>query len=145
VSIDRQMLRRVIVNLVRNAIEAVRGARPEGRGMGPQGRVSVRAQRSGATVIILVEDDGPGVAADSRERGLDPYFTRKRQGTGLGLAIVKKIVVEHNGTITAGRSERLGGAEFAVVLPVTAPSSAQGSAEHDPRAGEAPPSRRSVA
>ena len=65
-----------------------------------------------------MEDDGPGVAEASRERIFDPYFTTKRHGTGLGLAIVKKIVVEHNGSIAAGRSERLGGAEFVVVLPL---------------------------
>jgi signal transduction histidine kinase len=80
--------------------------------------VVVRARRDDETAAIIVEDDGPGVAEASRERIFDPYFTSKRQGTGLGLAIVKKIVVEHNGSITAGRSERLGGAEFAVVLPL---------------------------
>ena len=121
VAIDRQMLRRVLVNLVRNAIEAIRGARDDassGRHLAANGRVVVRARRDDETAAIIVEDDGPGVAEASRERIFDPYFTSKRQGTGLGLAIVKKIVVEHNGSITAGRSERLGGAEFAVVLPL---------------------------
>jgi hypothetical protein len=47
----------------------------------------------------------------------DPYFTTKTEGTGLGLAIVKKIVVEHNGAISAEKSERLGGAAFVVALP----------------------------
>jgi two-component system nitrogen regulation sensor histidine kinase NtrY len=120
VAIDRQMLRRVLVNLVRNAIEAIRGARTSaaGNGDGLRGRVIVRARRDDDTVSIVVEDDGAGVDDALRERIFDPYYTSKRQGTGLGLAIVKKIVVEHNGSITAGRSERLGGAEFAVVLPL---------------------------
>ncbi|HEX3770491.1 MAG TPA: ATP-binding protein [Polyangiaceae bacterium] len=127
VAIDRQMLRRVLVNLVRNAIEAIRGARDESggdvngaepRGDGLHGRVIVSARRDEDTVAILVDDDGPGVNGALRERIFDPYYTSKRQGTGLGLAIVKKIVVEHNGSIAAGRSERLGGAEFVVVLPL---------------------------
>jgi two-component system nitrogen regulation sensor histidine kinase NtrY len=149
VAIDRQMLRRVLVNLVRNAIEAIRGARVEGVDAGAQGRVIVRARRDDDTVAIVVEDDGPGVADAARERIFDPYFTSKRQGTGLGLAIVKKIVVEHNGSIAAGRSERLGGAEFAVVLPLpdSLASRAAGGADKPPsKQGEhAPPSRRSMA
>jgi nitrogen fixation/metabolism regulation signal transduction histidine kinase len=118
VAIDRQMLRRVIVNLVRNAVEAIREGRPETNGDRPHGRVVVRAQRDAETAAIIVEDDGPGVTEASRERIFDPYYTSKRQGTGLGLAIVKKIVVEHNGSIVAGRSTRLGGAEFVVLLPL---------------------------
>jgi nitrogen fixation/metabolism regulation signal transduction histidine kinase len=119
VAIDRQMLRRVLVNLVRNAIEAIRGVRQDGTSADSlRGRVIVRARREDDTVAIVVEDDGPGVDDALRERIFDPYYTSKRQGTGLGLAIVKKIVVEHNGSIGAGRSERLGGAEFAVVLPL---------------------------
>ncbi len=122
VAIDRQMFRRVLVNLVRNAVEAIRGARAEGLALTdvavPRGRVIVHAQRESEAVAIVVEDDGPGVPEAASERIFDPYFTSKRQGTGLGLAIVKKIVVEHNGSITARRSERLGGAEFAVALPL---------------------------
>jgi signal transduction histidine kinase len=77
----------------------------------------VRAERRGDGVTIVIEDDGPGVPEEVRERVFDPYFTTKPDGTGLGLAIVKKIVVEHNGWITAGASERLGGAAFTVGLP----------------------------
>ncbi len=150
VEIDRQMLRRVLVNLVRNAVEAIRGARSEGaRSEGPvqpQGHVIVHAQLESDGAAIVVEDDGPGVAEGAGQRVFDPYFTSKRQGTGLGLAIVKKIVVEHNGSITAGRSERLGGAEFAVLLPL--PGSAAKAIVHadDWRdvAPAPPPSRRSI-
>jgi nitrogen fixation/metabolism regulation signal transduction histidine kinase len=149
VEIDRQMLRRVLVNLVRNAVEAIRGARGEDGAARPQGHVLVRAElrRDGDGAAILVEDDGPGVAEDARERIFDPYFTSKRQGTGLGLAIVKKIVVEHNGTISAGRSVRFGGAEFAVVLPLpeAAALRALGGGASVERADAPPPSRRSLA
>jgi nitrogen fixation/metabolism regulation signal transduction histidine kinase len=94
VAIDRQMLRRVLVNLVRNAVEAIR----EG-------------------IALVVEDDGPGVPQQAGERVFDPYFTTKPEGTGLGLAIVKKVVVEHNGAIRVHSSRRLGGAAFVVTLP----------------------------
>jgi nitrogen fixation/metabolism regulation signal transduction histidine kinase len=117
VAIDRQMLRRVLVNLVRNAVEAIRSSRPDPGVGGRRGRVVVRAQRGSQCAAIFVEDDGPGVPDGVRDRVFDPYFTTKPYGTGLGLAIVKKIVVEHNGTITAQRSEKLGGAAFVVELP----------------------------
>jgi nitrogen fixation/metabolism regulation signal transduction histidine kinase len=118
VAIDRQMLRRVLVNLVRNAVEAVRGARPAADLGTPRGRVLVRAVSTEEGILIYVEDEGPGVPEEERERIFDPYFTTKADGTGLGLAIVKKIVVEHNGAITVSRSERLGGASFILALPL---------------------------
>jgi nitrogen fixation/metabolism regulation signal transduction histidine kinase len=117
VAIDRQMLRRVLVNLVRNAVQAIRSARPVPKEGATRGHVLVRAEAVQGGAALVVEDDGPGVPEAERERIFDPYFTTKLDGTGLGLAIVKKIVVEHNGSITAGRSDRLGGAAFVVALP----------------------------
>jgi nitrogen fixation/metabolism regulation signal transduction histidine kinase len=120
VAIDRQMLRRVVVNLVRNAVQAIRdahrarGAAPPG---GVLGRVWVSAAREGDGARIEVEDDGPGIEASMRGRIFDPYFTTKADGTGLGLAIVKKVVVEHGGEIDAEQSARLGGARFVLHLP----------------------------
>ncbi len=125
VALDRQMLRRVIVNLVRNAVQAIRDqhareSRPDGRRAAPSevlGRVVVRAVPEGDGARIEVDDDGPGIAASMRDRIFDPYFTTKADGTGLGLAIVKKIVVEHGGEIDADQSPRLGGARFTLHLP----------------------------
>jgi nitrogen fixation/metabolism regulation signal transduction histidine kinase len=127
VAIDRQMLRRVVVNLVRNAVQAIRDAkkRESGPGLEEQevpagavlGRVVVSAVPEGDGARIEVEDDGPGIAEGMRARIFDPYFTTKADGTGLGLAIVKKIVVEHGGEIEASKSNRLGGARFIVRLP----------------------------
>jgi two-component system nitrogen regulation sensor histidine kinase NtrY len=138
VAIDRQMLRRVIVNLVRNAVEAIRTSRPEAAEGTPRGHVRVGAERTSDGVAIVVEDDGPGVPAEARERVFDPYVTTKSEGTGLGLAIVKKIVVEHNGAISVGRSERLGGAAFLVELPP--PHSLAIAVARDGDRREAPPS-----
>ncbi len=119
VAIDKQMLRRVLVNLVRNAVQAIRDAR-HAKGDGPErarGRVIVSARVDGEGAAIVVEDDGPGIPVDRRDRVFDPYFTTKTDGTGLGLAIVKKIVVEHGGTVGVESSTRLGGALFIVRLP----------------------------
>jgi two-component system nitrogen regulation sensor histidine kinase NtrY len=138
VAIDRQMLRRVIVNLVRNAVEAIRASRPEAAEGTPRGHVRVGAERTSDGVAMVVEDDGPGVPAEARERVFDPYVTTKSEGTGLGLAIVKKIVVEHNGAISVGRSERLGGAAFLVELPP--PHSLAIAVARDGDRREAPPS-----
>jgi len=117
-SIDRQMLRRVLINLVRNAVQAVRG---EGAAKGDPGKlrghVQVNARAEGEGAVITVEDDGPGIPVERRGRVFDPYFTTKSDGTGLGLAIVKKVVVEHGGTIDVDASERLGGARFSIHLP----------------------------
>jgi two-component system nitrogen regulation sensor histidine kinase NtrY len=123
VEIDKQMIRRVLVNLVRNALQAIRDARSGKGGEEPAratsggGKVLVSARADGSGAAIIVEDDGPGIPPDQRERVFDPYFTTKTDGTGLGLSIVKKIVVEHGGTVSIGSSERLGGAAFIVRLP----------------------------
>ena len=146
VAIDRQMLRRVLVNLVRNAVEAIRGSRPEAREGAPRGHVVVHARCVHDAASIIVEDDGPGVPLVARERVFDPYFTTKAEGTGLGLAIVKKIVVEHNGTITVEKGERLGGAAFVVALPPPhSLASAAVTNEGTPPAPVSRPGRRSAA
>ena len=116
-AIDRQMLRRVLINLVRNAVQAIRDARAGRDASEVLGNVRVSARREGEGSAILVDDDGPGIPVETRSRIFDPYFTTKQDGTGLGLAIVKKIVVEHGGRIEVERCDSLGGARFVVHLP----------------------------
>jgi nitrogen fixation/metabolism regulation signal transduction histidine kinase len=106
VELDRQMLRRVVINLVRNAAQA----------LGGKGRIVVRLGRDGDFWNLDVEDDGPGVPEDLREAIFDPYVTTKTDGTGLGLSIVKKIVIEHHGSISAAKGS-LGGARLRIRLP----------------------------
>jgi two-component system nitrogen regulation sensor histidine kinase NtrY len=107
VQMDRQMLRRVLINLIQNAIQAL-ADKP--------GRVRVRLSRDGDFANLDVEDSGPGIPEENRETVFDPYVTTKHDGTGLGLAIVKKVVIEHGGSVTAQVSE-LGGALLRVRLP----------------------------
>jgi nitrogen fixation/metabolism regulation signal transduction histidine kinase len=120
VAIDRQMLRRVVVNRVRNAVQAIRDHHrrdPAASSAVVLGHVVVSAQPEGDGAVIEVDDDGPGIEASMRGRIFDPYFTTKADGTGLGLAIVKKVVVEHGGEIEVEKSRRLGGARFMLHLP----------------------------
>jgi two-component system nitrogen regulation sensor histidine kinase NtrY len=106
VLIDRQMLRRVLINLVRNAAQAMQG----------KGRIMVRLHRDGDAFHLDVDDDGPGIPVEIRDQIFDPYVTTKTDGTGLGLSIVKKIVIEHSGSIVALDSP-LGGARLRLRLP----------------------------
>lgn len=108
VALDRQMMRRVLANLVGNAVQAIENA-------GRRGKVVVRVEPTTRGALLVVEDDGPGVPLDLRRRVFDPYVTTKQDGTGLGLAIVKKIVVEHGGEVDVGSSD-LGGARFTISL-----------------------------
>ena len=66
---------------------------------------------------MIVEDNGPGIAVDRRERVFEPYETTRERGTGLGLAIVKKIILDHGGEVVLGESE-LGGARFELRIPI---------------------------
>jgi nitrogen fixation/metabolism regulation signal transduction histidine kinase len=110
VAFDPIMFHRVLVNVVGNAAQAIRGAKPAG------GQVRITLHEERGSALVDVDDDGPGVPAEHRAQIFDPYFTTKAEGTGLGLAIVKKIVVEHGGTIEALASP-LGGARLRIRLP----------------------------
>jgi two-component system, NtrC family, nitrogen regulation sensor histidine kinase NtrY len=114
VMMDRHMLRRVLINLLRNAAQALAQK-------GAGGRIVVRLEKKAGAYELSVEDDGPGIPPQLRESVFDPYVTTKTDGTGLGLAIVKKIVIEHGGSITAGESS-LGGARLCIRLPLIGPA-----------------------
>jgi len=99
---DADMLRRALVNLVANAIDAM----PNG------GTLSVSAgPRPGGGYSVVVEDTGVGIPANERERIFEPYFTTKVSGLGLGLVLTKKIVDAHGGEIsvdsTPGKGTRI--------------------------------------
>ncbi len=93
---DDILLRQALSNLLRNAIEACAAA-----SVAPAVAVTSVLEEKPAACTITITDNGPGFPADARERVFHPFFTTKPQGTGLGLALVQKIVVTHNGRITA--------------------------------------------
>lgn len=109
--LDGQMLGRALINLVRNAGQALAEAGSS------SGVIRIRLTRDGDYHVLEVDDNGPGIPPALQNAVFDPYVTTKSDGTGLGLAIVKKIVVEHGGTIAAGQST-LGGARMRLRLPV---------------------------
>lgn len=107
---DRQKLTQVLVNLVRNALHATT----------PEQRIRVTAAARGDEVVFAVEDDGPGVPAEVRERLFQPFASTKgAAGLGLGLYMARLIVVSHRGRIEL--VDRPGGARFEVALPAAAP------------------------
>jgi two-component system nitrogen regulation sensor histidine kinase NtrY len=114
---DKLLLKRVLANLVENAIHA-------GAEAGNDGTVVVgwRAERNGEAVKITIDDRGSGVPAADRERIFEPYVTTKTTGTGLGLAIARKIAIEHGGDLAvAPERPATGGARFVVSLPLRGP------------------------
>jgi two-component system sensor histidine kinase FlrB len=92
-------------------------------GQGMRVRISVSPDEDG-NAVFRVEDDGPGIDPLVLPRIFDPFFTTRERGTGLGLAVVQAVVLEHQGTLTAGPSS-LGGAAFEIRLPLLPPAAAQ--------------------
>lgn len=106
---DEVLLRQAFSNLCRNALEACTSGPP---------RIVVEGGNDGpATLRVSVSDNGPGVDPAVLERIFRPFFTTKARGTGLGLALVQKIIVTHNGRVSAANSEG-GGACLTVTLPL---------------------------
>jgi signal transduction histidine kinase len=113
--VDSERTKQVLVNLVRNALEAVK----EG------GHVAVRVRRLPHEVEVDVHDDGPGIP-DPTAPIFDAFFTTKDRGTGLGLSIVQRIVTDHGGEVSF--ASRPGATTFTVRLPI-APQAAPSTGE----------------
>jgi two-component system NtrC family sensor kinase len=113
VSLQASKLTQVLLNLVLNAGAAIASAKREG------GRVTIRAHAvTSERVRIEVEDDGPGIAPDIRDRLFEPFVTTKPigEGTGLGLAVCRGLVESAGGEIGVDSSFE-DGARFYIVLP----------------------------
>jgi two-component system nitrogen regulation sensor histidine kinase NtrY len=108
VRIDADQMKRVVINLVDNAIEATE----------KKGTVTISTEfdRAHARVRLGVADDGPGIPDDDRDRLFVPSFSTKKRGSGLGLAIVSRIIQEHQGVIRV-EDNAPRGARFVVELP----------------------------
>jgi two-component system nitrogen regulation sensor histidine kinase NtrY len=108
VNVDPEQIRRVIINLVDNAIEA----------MDRRGQVLVETMHDASNHVarIVIADNGPGIPATEREKLFLPYYSTKRRGSGLGLAIVRRIVIEHGGSIDVGDNAPRG-TRFTIELP----------------------------
>ena len=89
ISADTELLDQALINLMRNAMEALRDG----------GRIVLSAFQEGGRVVIAVSDNGPGIAPDQRDKVFVPFFTTKRQGSGVGLTLVRQIATVHGATV----------------------------------------------
>jgi signal transduction histidine kinase/putative methionine-R-sulfoxide reductase with GAF domain len=104
---DEAKITRALNNLIRNAVDAMRGR---------SGKIVVRVKREGGAVVFSVSDTGPGIPAEIKSRLFESFVTSgKKGGTGLGLAIVKRVVDEHGGHVEVHSTTK--GTTFRLVLP----------------------------
>lgn len=106
VNMDRDKIVQVLINLIRNAFEA----------MTDPGEVHIDMKQEGNIVLISLSDTGSGIPESSLSAIFNPFFTTKEEGTGLGLALCQKIIQDHNGKITV-QSEMGTGSTFTLCLP----------------------------
>jgi signal transduction histidine kinase len=102
---DREMLKRAMLNLALNAVDAM----PSG------GVLSIAAKEEAAAWTLEIADTGPGLSPEAQQRAFEPFFTTKSNGTGLGLAIVGRIAEMHGGCVLAGNRPQ-GGAVFTLQI-----------------------------
>ena len=104
---DRDKLKQVFLNLVKNSIEAMKNG----------GNLSVRSGLSDDVVEIKIEDDGCGITEGDMEKIFSPFYTTKQDGTGLGLSISKSIIEAHEGSSFTLQSEAGKGTTFRITMP----------------------------
>lgn len=115
IELDESQLRQALLNLIRNAREAM----PKGGSIA----IYVRREPASGGVAITVDDTGAGIPEEARASIFDPFFTTKQRGTGLGLAVTRDIVEAHGGTIACEPREG-GGTRFRIALPASVGASA---------------------
>jgi signal transduction histidine kinase len=100
VQLDGMELQQILLNLIRNAIDAMSSSPPEAR------RLRLKTSFDGrSTVLVSVQDSGPGIPAEDRERIFDPFYTTKHDGMGLGLAISSALAARHGGKLRLVKSD----------------------------------------
>jgi signal transduction histidine kinase len=105
---DRDQLVQVLLNLLKNAEQALTGG----------GRIRVGVEGKAGKALLRVDDSGPGIPAENRPRIFEPYFTTKEGGSGLGLAIARRICQEHGGELGLINEPQPGwGTTFVLELP----------------------------
>jgi len=107
---DRVQIQQVVINLLRNAVDAMHGAKPA------ELRVKVALESPGFTVVS-VSDTGSGISDEVQGRLFEPFLTTKKEGMGVGLSICRTIVEAHGGAIR-GENNPGGGATFSFTLPL---------------------------
>jgi len=118
---DAEKLRRVALNLIGNALDALE----QGGTRAPRIEVATGENLAATEVWVRIRDNGPGMEADALSKIFRPFYTSKPEGTGLGLAITKKLVEAHGGTIDAQSAPGVG-TEFVLALPKAGPDASGG-------------------
>lgn len=103
---DREMIRRALLNLILNSIDAMRDG----------GELVITSYDNPRGFELEVADSGPGLSTETKKRAFEPFYSTKQNGTGLGLAIVYHIAEAHGGTVTATNCPE-GGAAFTIKIP----------------------------
>jgi len=121
VSVDPDQFEQLLINLVKNAVEAVIGAQEEGGARVPRdgtsAAVTIRVSEAADSVAILVEDTGLGLSNTANL--FVPFYTTKKNGSGVGLALVRQIAEAHGGSISLHNREDAPGCVAEVLLPIT--------------------------
>lgn len=122
VSFDPDKLRRVMLNLLQNAHQAIKMRKATVEESDPpyEPCIKIVTRSEEGSVIVQVEDNGVGMDEETLGRALEPLFTTRARGTGLGLAIVQKIVQEHGGVVKL-ESQESAGTRVSVILPGAGP------------------------
>jgi signal transduction histidine kinase len=110
---DTRMLRQALLNIIRNAAEAIPREQPNRR---VTIRTSIETDQAQQWVIISIQDTGEGIAPADVQKIFIPFFTTKTQGHGIGLALAHRVITEHGGTLAVANNPR-GGATFTIRLP----------------------------
>jgi signal transduction histidine kinase len=118
---DRIQLQQVILNLVRNAMEAMSSVAERAR------ILHMRVEANESDVVITIQDSGPGIDPKNLERIFEPFFTTKSKGMGMGLSICRSIIEAHGGRLVAA-PRKSDGAVFEITLPRRRAVDSQGSA-----------------
>ncbi len=118
ISADPRLLRQALLNLVRNAFEAI----------GREGWVRVEAMHENGDVRLEVTDSGPGIASEHLPMLFEPFFTTKPKGTGLGLPLTRHIIFEHGGSINYEPAGDGHASRFVITLPLDNPGPPKGEA-----------------
>jgi PAS domain S-box-containing protein len=121
---SRQQVGQVLLNLIKNAAEAISGNAwrdsLQSPSKGQAGRILIRTRNLKTQALIQIIDNGPGISSDEFDRIFDPFYTGKpRNGMGLGLAICRHIIEDHGGRIWA-QNALAGGAIISIQMPLTA-------------------------
>ncbi|MEJ2164001.1 MAG: ATP-binding protein [Desulfobacterales bacterium] len=106
---DRNLLEEMVVNLITNAAEAMKKIESEKK-------ITITTAPGSGSILLTIDDSGPGVREDIRDKIFDPFFTTKPDSTGIGLSLCHRIVSDHGGVLTVSESE-LGGASFRMEIP----------------------------